>query len=239
MFSKLAFLFFAGFALADTGNMCGQEEGYSASGYRVQNNLWGKGSATSGSQCTGVKSISSSGAKWSTTWEWYGGNDNVKSYSYSAREGFSKRPVSQISSMSTSASWSMNNGAARCDVAYDIFTAADPNHSTDSGDYELMIWLGRYGDVYPIGSKKYSANLAGHTWEVWVGYNGAMKVFSYIAPSPVTSFSADVKAFFNHMTSVEAFPASSQNLITFQFGTEAFTGSKTTFDVSNWSANIN
>lgn len=36
-------------------------------------NLWGKADATSGSQCTGVDSLSGSTLKWHTKWTWAGG----------------------------------------------------------------------------------------------------------------------------------------------------------------------
>lgn len=193
-------------------NMCGEQEGFSSSGYRVQNNLWGKGSATSGSQCSAFNSASGSSVAWSTTWEWYGGNDNVKSYSYSSRE-FNKRLVSQISSIPTSATWSVSRSDIRANVAYDLFTARDINHPTSGGDYELMVWLGRYGSVYPIGSKKATVNVGGRTWDLYVGYNGSMKVFSFVASSPITNYSGNMKDFFNYMTSNEGFPASQQNLI--------------------------
>jgi xyloglucan-specific endo-beta-1,4-glucanase len=73
--------------------------------------------------------------------------------------------------------------------------------------------LARYGNVYPIGSSVGTVNVAGRTWELWVGYNGSMKVFSFIAPSPVNSFSANVKDFFNYLQNSQGYPASSQNLI--------------------------
>jgi hypothetical protein len=40
-----------------------------------------------------------------------------------------------------------------------------------------------------------------------------MKVYSFIAPSPVTSFSANVKDFFTYLASSKSYPASSQYLI--------------------------
>lgn len=214
----LSVLLLAATALAQTnkGNMCGEQEGYSQSGYRVQNNLWGKSSASSGSQCSAFNSASGSSVAWSTTWEWYGGDNNVKSYSYSSRD-FNKRLVSQISSIPTTAVWSVSNSNIRANVAYDLFTAQDINHPTSGGDYELMIWLGRYGGVGPIGSLKTTVNLAGRSWSLYVGYNGSMKVFSFVAASPVTNFSGNVKEFFNYMASNEGFPASSQNLIS-EFG---------------------
>lgn len=207
----LTLLLFAVGSLAQ-GNMCGEQEGYSSSGYRVQNNLWGRGSATSGSQCSAFNGVSGGAVKWSTTWEWYGGDNDVKSYSYSSRD-FTKKLVSQISSIPTSATWTVSNQNTRSNVAYDLFTAQDINHPTSGGDYELMIWLGRYGGVNPIGSQKGTVNVGGRSWSLWVGYNGSMKVFSFVASSPVSSFSGNIKDFFNHLTSQEGFPASSQNLI--------------------------
>jgi xyloglucan-specific endo-beta-1,4-glucanase len=193
--------------------MCGSQESYSASNYRVQNNLWGKSSATSGSQCSAFNSVSSSGVAWSTTWEWYGGENNVKSYAYSSREGFTKKLLSQVSSIPTTAQWSVSNQNIRANVAYDLFTAQDVNHATSSGDYELMVWLGRYGGVNPIGSYVTTVNVGGRSWSLWVGYNGSMKVFSFVAASPVLSFSGDLKSFFNYLAQSQGFPAAQQNLI--------------------------
>jgi len=217
--------------------LCDQYGYWSGNGYEVNNNNWGK-SAGSGSQCTYVDSASGSGVSWHTTWQWSGGENNVKSYANCGKQVPKGRKISSINSLQTSVSWSLSNTNVRADVAYDIFTAADPNHSTSSGDYELMIWLGRYGNVYPIGSSKGNVNVAGRTWDLWVGMNGNMKVFSFIAPSPVTSFSANVKDFFNYLQNNQGFPASSQNLLTFQMGTEPFTGGQTTLRVNNYSVNI-
>lgn len=49
--------------------------------------------------------------------------------------------------------WVYDTNNIRCNVAYDLFTAANINHDTSSGDYELMVWLARY-DVYPIGTSQ-------------------------------------------------------------------------------------
>lgn len=107
--------------------------------YIVNNNLWGMDAGT-GSQCTTVNSLSDSGAQWSTTWTWDGGQDNVKSYANSGLNSFDKKLVSEVSTIPTSAQWSYDNTNIRANVAYDLFTAADVNHETSSGDYELMIW---------------------------------------------------------------------------------------------------
>jgi xyloglucan-specific endo-beta-1,4-glucanase len=123
--------------------------------------------------------------------------------------------------------------------------------------------LGRYGDVYPIGSSTGTVAVAGRTWDLWIGMNGNMKVYSFVAPQIINSFSADVKQFFSYLQDSQGFPAASQNLIgmttlslfpnrkaikvrcrnsnlilVFQFGTEAFTGGPATMAVSLFSANI-
>ncbi|KAB5540493.1 glycoside hydrolase family 12 protein [Coniochaeta sp. 2T2.1] len=219
--------------------LCDQYAYWSGSGYEILNNLWGKDAATSGSQCTYVDGQSGSGVSFHTTWTWNGGQNNVKSYIYAGRQVQKGRKVSSINSMQTSASWNYNTENIRANVAYDIFTAADPNHANSGGDYELMIWLARYGDIYPIGQSTGQVNVAGRSWDLWIGYNGAMRVYSFIAPSPVKSFNADVKDFFKYLQTSQNFPASEQNLIVFQIGTETFTGGPATLSVSQFSASIN
>lgn len=58
-----------------------------------------------------------------------------------------------------------------------------------------------------------TADVGGTTWQVWNGMNGDMNVYSFVAPSPVTSFNTDIKDFFTHLTDSYSFPASSQYLI--------------------------
>jgi xyloglucan-specific endo-beta-1,4-glucanase len=194
-------------------SLCEKYAYWSGNGYECLNNLWGDKDATSGSQCTYVDGSSSNGVKWRTTWTWVGGQNNVKSYAYCGRILAKGRTISSISSMKTSAAWTYNTNSIRANVAYDVFTAADANHNNSGGDYELMIWLARIGDIYPIGKSTLQVTLAGHTWDLWIGFNGAMRVYSFVAPSPVQNFNADVKDFFNYLQTNQSFPASQQNLI--------------------------
>lgn len=218
--------------------LCEQYGYWSGNGYEVLNNLWGKDSATSGSQCTYVDSASSSGVGIRSTWTWQGGQNNVKSYIYAGKQTARGRKISSFGSMQTSMQWSYNTNNIRANVAYDIFTAADPNHVNSSGDYELMIWLGKFGDVQPIGSSTGNVQVNGQTWNLWIGYNGSMKVFSFIAPQNLQNWSGDAKQFFNYLEKNQGYPASQQNLIVFQTGTEAFTGGPATFTVQRFSASI-
>jgi len=130
-------------ALAPAANavvtLCDQYAYYSTNGYEFNNNLWGRGSASSGSQCTYFDGMNGNGVKWRSDWQWAGGDNNVKSYVYSGRQ-ITKKLVSQLSNLQTTAQWSYTNTNIRCNVAYDLFTAADINHDKSSGDYELMVW---------------------------------------------------------------------------------------------------
>lgn len=119
--------------------LCDQYEYWSGNGYEVNNNLWGMDAGT-GSQCTYVDSSSESGIQWHTQWQWDGSPNDVKSYVNAGKMFDRGRTVSSISTMQTSASWQYDTENVRANVAYDIFTAEDPNHDTSSGDYEVMIW---------------------------------------------------------------------------------------------------
>lgn len=137
---KLAIILGLGLSpLALAQSLCEQYAAYTANGYQIANNMWGRDSGQ-GSQCTYVDRTSSSSVAWRVNWSWSGGNNNVKSYPNSGKVLSSKRKISQISSLPTSVSWSYSGSNIRANVAYDIFTAADPNHVTYSGDYELMVW---------------------------------------------------------------------------------------------------
>jgi xyloglucan-specific endo-beta-1,4-glucanase len=77
--------------------------------------------------------------------------------------------------------------------------------------------LNRYGGVWPItqsGSPIASVTISGYKFDLYFGYNGSMKVYSFVTSGGAyTSFSADVKLFFDYLTNSQGFPASTQNLI--------------------------
>ncbi|KEY66234.1 hypothetical protein S7711_09260 [Stachybotrys chartarum IBT 7711] len=224
--------------LAFAQSLCDQYSYHSSNGYEFNNNMWGRNSGQ-GNQCTYIDYSSSNGVGWRVNWNWSGGDNNVKSYPYSGRQIPTKRIVSWIGSLPTTVSWNYQGNNIRANVAYDLFTASDPNHSTSSGDYELMIWLGRLGNVYPIGNQVATVNVAGQQWNLYYGYNGAMQVYSFVSPWQLNYFSGNVKDFFTYLQYNRAYPADSQYLITYQFGTEPFTGQNAVFTVSNWSAQQN
>jgi len=68
-------------------------------------------------------------------------------------------------------------------------------------------------DVYPIGQSRGMVTVGGQQWDLWIGMNGNMKVFSFIAPQTTNQWSGDAKLFFNYLAQSQGYPASSQNLI--------------------------
>ncbi|KAF2748244.1 glycoside hydrolase family 12 protein [Sporormia fimetaria CBS 119925] len=229
--------------------LCSQYAYHASNGYEVLNNLWGKDQAQSGSQCTYFEGNTGSGIRWSSQWQWTGGENLVKSYVYAGKILQKGIKVANARRMPTSIQWSYDTQNMRANVAYDIFTHTDPNHVNSSGDYELMIWLGRYGGIWPISDTQdrpiAKVNIAGYQWDLYYGHNGAMQVYSFVVPgdlrqtpSPYSSFNADVKLFFDYLTQNHGYPAQQQNLIVYQVGTEAFTGGPARFSVSDFSANV-
>jgi xyloglucan-specific endo-beta-1,4-glucanase len=69
--------------------------------------------------------------------------------------------------------------------------------------------------VCPIG-KCVAGNVqvAGRRWELWDGYNGSMRVWSFVPPGEdIQSFEGDVREFVGYLEREKEFPAEEQNLI--------------------------
>ena len=115
--------------------------------------------------------------------------------------------------------------------------------------------------MWPIsqaGAPIATVTIAGYTFDLYFGYNGSMKVYSFVRAgnNDINSFQADVKLFFNYLTQNYQYPESSQNLIgeytyyspyspeilltqlVYQIGTEAFTGGPAKFSVPSFSASV-
>lgn len=80
----------------------------------------------------------------------------MKSYPYSGCSIPTKPLVSSVGSLWTKAEWDYSGSDIRANVAYDLFTASDPNHSTSSGDYEIMIWYGSVPSLVNIQADEYT-----------------------------------------------------------------------------------
>ncbi|GAA4609060.1 hypothetical protein BJY16_007145 [Actinoplanes octamycinicus] len=227
----------AGPAQADT-QICEQYGSTTIGGrYVVMNNRWG----TSAQQCINVTSTgfaitsqqgvgSTSGAPVSYPAVYYGCH-------YTNCSPGTNLPiqVSQISSATSSISYNYVSGATY-DAAYDIWL--DPSPKKDGVNaQEIMIWFNRQGSIQPIGSRTATATIGGRTWEVWTGSNGSNAVVSYVAPSPITSWSFSVLDFIND-TKTRSSVTNSWYLTSIQAGFEPWIGG-TGLAVTSFSASVN
>lgn len=58
--------------------------------------------------------------------------------------------ISSISAIPSTWSWTYTGDGMITDVAYDLFTSSTPGGSEE---FEIMIWLGRFGGAGPISGK--------------------------------------------------------------------------------------
>ncbi|THH16069.1 hypothetical protein EW146_g4523 [Bondarzewia mesenterica] len=220
---------------SDTSFHCGTWDSVTAGSYSLLLDQWGASGASSGQSCAAVTSLSGSTVAWTNNWTWTGGT-GVKSYTNMQLNQGINQKLSAISSMPSIWSWKQStSGSIVADIAYDFFTSA---FSGGSAANEIMIWLaninagpisasyGSNGSPTPIAS---SISIAGHSWNLYQGSNGANNVFSFLpssTSSQVTSFSGDIFDFFQYLISNQGL-SSSQYLTTAQAGSEATSGTAT------------
>ncbi|KAL8627062.1 hypothetical protein Q9189_007230 [Teloschistes chrysophthalmus] len=169
--------------------------------------------------------------------EWTQG---VKSYTNVA-SSFTKKPLSQYTSIPTSWSWSYTGTSLRANVAYDTFLSTSP---TGSQTHEIMIWLGVFGDIYPLSDNGYpptpvaTPTIGGIAFDLIAGHNGNVIVYSFVAKTAATSFSGDLVAFYKYLEGNFGL-GSGLYLQTVQAGTEVFTGSGAKLTTSGYSIKVN
>ncbi|KAJ3871971.1 glycoside hydrolase family 12 protein [Lentinula edodes] len=224
---------------------CGQWDTSSDGNYELFLDQWGLSDATSGSDCASITSLSGNTIAWTTTYTWVGGT-GIKSFTNMQLNAGINQQLSAISSIPSVWDWTIStSGTIVADVAYDIFTSAT---SGGSAANEIMIWLANYnagpisssynadGQPNPIAS---DISIAGYSWNLYSGSNGANAVWSFLpstSGTTITSFSGDINLFFNYLTANEGL-STSQYLTTFQAGTEATSGSAT-LTTTSYSASI-
>ncbi|KAF8652901.1 hypothetical protein AX16_004089 [Volvariella volvacea WC 439] len=218
----------------DTSTHCGQWDTVVAGQYTLYLNQWGKSGATSGQACASLTSLSGTTIAWRTNWSWTGGN-GVKSYTnINLNNGLGKR-LSAIGSIPSTWRWSQTASSnAVANIAFDLFTSTTVGGADAS---EIMIWLANLragpisynwnadGTPRPVAT---NVSLAGYSWNVYIGSNGANVVYSFLLSNggQVTSFSGDLNVFLRYLTSSQGL-SSSQYIKTVQGGTEATSGSAT------------
>ncbi|MBY8849368.1 GH12 family glycosyl hydrolase domain-containing protein [Saccharothrix longispora] len=141
--------------------------------------------------------------------------------------------VSRIRSASSSITYRYTGGTYN--ASYDIWL--DPTPKTNGvNQVEIMIWFNRQGSIQPIGSQVGTGTVGGRTWQVWRGSNGANNVISYVAPSPINSWSFSVLDFVNDVRN-RGMITTSWYLTSIQAGFEPWNGG-VGLGVDNFSASV-
>jgi hypothetical protein len=203
--------------------------------YVVQNNRWG----TSATQCI---LVTSTGFRVTTQQGSAPTNGAPLSYPsaflgchYGNCSPGSNLPmqVSRIRSATSSINYQYVGGTYN--ASYDIWL--DPTPKTNGvNQMEIMIWFNRQGSIQPIGSAVGNATIGGRTWQVWRGSNGANNVISYVAPSPITSWSFNAQDFINDVRARGAI-TDAWYLTSIQAGFEPWNGG-VGLAVDNFSASV-
>ncbi|MCK2216152.1 hypothetical protein MF672_020455 [Actinomadura sp. ATCC 31491] len=162
-------------ALAATWSSSDRWGTWTNGGYTLYNNIWGSGA---GPQTIWANSSSNWGV-----WANHPDTGGVKSYP-NATKYVGKR-VSALGSVTSTFNVTVPSGGAYT-TAYDIWDSANA--------YEIMLWMNRRGAVGPLGTRRTSATVGGHSWDVYRGSNGANQVFSFVRTGNATSGTVDVKA---------------------------------------------
>ncbi|WP_436534918.1 GH12 family glycosyl hydrolase domain-containing protein [Actinoplanes sp. HUAS TT8] len=230
-------LFLAGPAQADT-RICEQYGTTTVGGrYTVMNNRWG----TSAEQCINVTGSGFSIASQQGTGSTSGAPVSYPAIYFGCHYGNCSPgtnlplQVSAISSATSSIGYTYVSGATY-DAAYDIWLDPSPK-KTGVNAQEIMIWFNRQGSIQPIGSKVATATIGGRSWDVWQGSNGSNAVVSYVAPSPISSWSFSVLDFVNDVKNRGAI-TSSWYLTSIQAGFEPWIGGAG-LAVTSFSASVN
>ncbi|KFY02849.1 hypothetical protein O988_01848 [Pseudogymnoascus sp. VKM F-3808] len=222
--------------------ICGQWDTVQTGTYTLYQDLWGIDAATSGSQCSTFDSLNGDTIAWSTSWSWQGGNYNVKSFANVVVTQSTGYQVSAIKSIPSKWDYTYTGTGMVADVAYDIFSSSTAGGNSDgSSDYEIMIWLAAIGGAGPIsatGSVIDTPTIAGKQWNLYYGLNGNMKVYSFVAPSQVNSFSGDLKEFYTYLVASQGYSAS-QYITSIGAGTEPFIGTDAVMKTSGYSVVVN
>ncbi|KAF1990737.1 glycoside hydrolase family 12 protein [Aulographum hederae CBS 113979] len=94
---------------------------------------------------------------------------------------------------------SLTEAGLNANVAVDMFLASDKQKSTSTtdSDYEVMVWLGRWGNAtQPIGildGSKDTHEINGTVFDLYYGANGlGQRVFTWVADTNTTNFYGDI-----------------------------------------------
>ena len=126
----------------------------------------------------------------------------------------------------------------RANVAYDTFVGYSCG---GAAAFEVMVWLADMGSqIYPLSNNGYpptpsaSPYIGNAQFNLVIGTEGDLTVYSFVAAQYAEGFSADLLDFYKYLVDNEGFPSSAY-LQVIQAGSEVFTGSDAYFSTSSYS----
>jgi Glycosyl hydrolase family 12 len=201
--------------------------------YWLFNNLWGAQTG-SGSQSIWDVSANDSAIAWGTSWDWTGEPNSVKSYAstvlgwhwgWKLTDTGLPVPLSDHKLIHTSWDYQLNQtNPGKLNVSYDIWLSPNPHLGNENASEEIMIWLARYGDMLPLGSKQTEVILDGITWELWNGSHPeyGWPVYSFVRSPNAIAQALNLTDFFDYL--VPSGLSRSFYLISIEAGVEVCTG---------------
>lgn len=215
---------------AKAAQVCNNGGSITMGKYWLNSNLWGANTG-SGSQCISNTSQNGSTIAWSTSWNWTGQANSVKSYDSSVlgwhwgwKLSNTGLPIQLSSNASVQTSWSFNlnqTTAGGIDVSYDTWLSPNANLGNANPSDEVMVWLSHGGGIQPVGSKQTTVTIDGTSWDLWEGSAG-WQVHSFVRTSNTSSASLNLMDFYKYLISRGL--SSSEYLLSVESGTEVFTG---------------
>ncbi|KAF2134356.1 glycoside hydrolase family 12 protein [Dothidotthia symphoricarpi CBS 119687] len=240
--------------------LCGQYENVTdpSDTYRLSTNVWGRDS--SGASCVDV---TDNATVLSSTWSWSANDTLVHAYPNINFNPVQRDPIqiSNLSSIDVKVSWSMKptmstsksafdmDGLAvvnaKTNVAFDFFFDTDIENAvnTTAPKYEVMVWIGKFGSILPIGasdngqtSKLPTQNIGKEKFTLYQGANdNGQQVFSWLSNSNKTEFEGDLSPLVHYLWR-HGFVLAANYIGVIQFGTEQkHATSNITFSVDEFS----
>ncbi|GAA2478717.1 GH12 family glycosyl hydrolase domain-containing protein [Winogradskya humida] len=213
--------------------------------YWLNNNQWGKDTGT-GTQCVTRSSLDGDTLAWSTTWDWTGQQNSVKSYASAVlgwhwgwKAGNTGLPVRLSDREPVNADWDFTvkqDTPNTMNVAYDLWLhdVAEPDWQDQPTD-EIMVWLYHSGGAGPVGTRQATVTIGGTSWDLYRG-NIGWNVYSFVRTDNAEGSDLDLRDFTDDLTARAWLPAT-KYLSSVQAGTEIFTGSGT-LDTDSYSVRI-
>lgn len=211
-----------------------------------------------GGQCV---TVDKNGTKFDATWKWESDAASVHSYPHvNFNSPLLPVKMTSLSGLAIQSQWSMSPSSSPsiandveglsqlntiANVALDMFVDSDSTNAQSEVDasYEIMIWLGSFGDPKPLGFSQgascWNQSLGNVIFKLYTGKNHrGHRTFSWMSPVNMTDFNEDISPLLQALWRNKLIPGDAF-LGLVEFGTEAFHSDKNiTFTVSHFSMNL-